>query len=553
MSLMSMRRKMASKLTATILWVIIIVFLVGVVLWSVPRNPSTNATQSEYRPGGNKVLASVNGEKIYADDLDKAFDDILTKNDISPNLDITLNERGRIFTSIIERILTKQILRGFKLSDGKLKEEARKVGEEYASFAVERMRQMAGQQEEYLKAMAKTEDEKKSVKTSDEYFIENIRMFYMQDAKVPVPANPNEKDFRKFFVNQFLMEPKYGNTEEFMKRVRLTVIGRKLVAGLPVNPFTDEYAKKVSTQHVKARWIFVEAEKLTPEAIDAARVKAEKLREDIVKDPASFAKVAEKESNHISSTLGGELGWISGGDTSHGLPAIVEYLIFSQKPTELGPVTQINVQPYMTSMMAAKVGYGFVQAIQVKERTDLEKGFNWETKRTTALDDLKTRYESALGQGYLTLMLAKADVKCESLEVAAYLAMARNQSTDATELMRQALAKEEKELPSYVIGAMSYQVAQATPDSAARIPLLDAALKYADDKAWELHKELGDAYARTKQTEQAIKQYEYAINASSGENEMQVRQDIRGKYKELGHMEGVKAIDEWIAKQESNK
>ncbi|MHB0939334.1 MAG: peptidylprolyl isomerase [Armatimonadota bacterium] len=544
---------MASKQTITIiLWVLIAVFLAGIVFLNVP-NSNQPKPVGNYRDG--KVLVTINGESLDANTFEQAFNDSLMRANKTPDLSETLQERSRIVKYMVQNMVADQVLRGYGIRN--VKKQGAAMADEIATMFLDSVRKATQQQADADLANAKTPEEKNNVRTAKEYFDEQLAQMYMQQGAQP-PAKITEEGFRKFYI-ETLTDPKYGQAEDFMLYVRKRLVGQQIVKrDLRSDLFSDAFAKRVATQQVNARWIFIPAGSMenigesteqifkpqfTAEALQAAEKKARTLREQIVKDPASFAKVASKESQHISRTEGGNLGWISGSSMQANIPAILEYLIFNQKPNELGPVTQITLPgPDPMNTLSAQVGYGFVQVIAETKNPDSPE---WATMKEDFVTTMKRRYEMQLGDGYLCYMIANAEFKFNSKEIEAYMAEAHGQYVEMTKLQKEALS--EKDLPKPVVAALSFRVAMSSRDikGEARIPLLKAALEYAGGSRSDLHMQLADTYLGIKDRENAIKQYENAMN-SAGMGEENVRRAVRAIYVRIGHTEGVKAIDQWL-------
>ena len=554
MSLMSMRRKMASKQTVTIiLWILIAVFLAGIILIGVPSSNRTKP-QVRYRNGVNTVLVTINGTSIDSDTFEQAFNDSFAKSGRTPDLSETLQERSKILTNMAQNIVADQVLRGFGVKN--VKKQATKMAGEIAVMFVDSMRNATKAQAEQDMANA-TAEEKKNVRSAQERLEEQLSQMYLQQGVQP-PTRVTEDGFRKFYV-QALIDPQYGQSEDFLLYVQKRLIGQQIIKrDLPSDLFADAFMKKLAMQQVNARWIFIPAggevavgdskakifqPEFTREALQAAEKKARELREQIVKDPSSFAKVAEKESRHISHTTGGDLGWISGASMQSNNPALLEYLIFSQRPKEIGPVTQITLPgPDPMNPLMAQVGYGFVQVLAESKNPDVPE---WDKMRDEFVNNMQRRYEMQIGEGYLCYMIANADIKYNSKEIEAYMAQAHGQYVKMTNLQKGAL--KEKDLPKSVVAALSYRVAISSRDvkGEEKIELLKAALPFADSGRSDLHLQLADTYRALGKKEEAITQYENAMR-SANMGEEQLRQQVRAIYKQMGYSEGVKAIDQWL-------
>jgi len=549
---------MASKQTITIiLWVLIAVFLVGIVLWNVPRNSKTTTGVSHFRSGPNKVIVTINGEPIYADTFDQAFDDMMNKAEGRIDLTAVLEQRSTIYGDMLQATVAGQVLRGFGIRN--VNRQARELARDFAETTLKQAHLMSEQQAEMEKQQAKTPEEKKNVQSAESLLEEQFRGFYTQ-YKIEPPRKITEAAFLKVYIN-VLTDPQYGEAKKFLPFVNSTLIGREIIKrDLPEDVFSEAYAKKVATQKVNARWIFIAAgskknDVFTPEfsekALQAAKEKAQQLHDEIAKDPAKFAELAEKESRDINTRgQGGDMGWVSGGAENR-LPAILEYLLFSQKPKELGPVTQITM-PGMnpTKPLSNEVGYGFVQVIgEPVERQDLGPGFDWKKEKDDSISMLRKRYEQMMGEGYLLYMVAKADIKFDSKEIERHHAWVRNEFTKATKLDREVLEQDE-DLPGIVKGAFSYLIAMTNPAIRGkdRIPLLETALQYAGDDRWQLHMKLGETLEAVGRKEDAIDQYNYAITAA-GISEGGIRQQVRTIFQRMGYTKGVQEIDQWFKEQ----
>gem|GEM_PF-2107167 len=559
MSLMSMRRKMASKQTITIiLWVLIAVFLVGIVLWNVPRNSKTASGRSHFRSGPNKVIVTINGQPIYADAFDQAFDEMYTKAESRVDLTGILEQRSSIYSDMLQDIVAGQVLRGFGVKN--VSRQARELARDFAKSGLEQSRLMAQQQAEMMMQQAKTPEEKKKVQSAESLLDEQFHSFYAQ-YKVEPPRKITEVTFLKFYT-KVLLDPQYGESQKFMSFVKNTLIGREVIKRyLPEDVFSEALAKKIATQKVNARWIFIAAgskkddkffPEFTAEALRAAKEKAQQLHDEIAKDPAKFSGLAEKESRDVNSRgQGGSLGWVTGGAENR-LPAMLEYLIFTQKPKELGPVTQFTMLGMnMAKPLAFEVGYGFVQVTaEPVERQDLGENYDWKKEKDDAIDMLRKRYEQMIGMGYLIYMVDKADVKFDSKEIARHHAWVHNQFTEASRLELEAL-KQKEDLPEPVKSALSYSVAASNPEVRGedRIPLLETALQYAGDERSNLHYRLGEELEKAGRKDEAIEQFDNAVIAAGG-NAMGMRRQVREIYQRMGYTKGIEEIDQWIKEQE---
>ena len=257
MSLMSMRHKMASTKTATyILWALILVFCAGIALWSVPSGKlRTNDTSQ----GATNVIATINGTNVTAADLN---DEFYGKGENSQarnfNLSNAITARSQAFDNLVDRTVLSQTAEKLHVNPSYF--SLRTLAGELAKLQLSQLRTSAKAQAKSQFDAAKTEEQKKAVKSADATYKEAIANS-LRGAGYTDSGTPTEKDFIKFFVNKFMSKDVEtgGAYEALLSYAQTRFIGEKIARSLPVSPFTEDYAKKLATQDIKASWIFIAA------------------------------------------------------------------------------------------------------------------------------------------------------------------------------------------------------------------------------------------------------------------------------------------------------
>jgi len=531
---------MASKQTATaILWVLIAVFLVGIFLWNVPQNRANRDTND--RVNSPETIATVNGEKITLGEIEKVFDKQFSQPDQHPTIANTLEARKSIFSDAIKTEVIKQTMKQFNLRPDDRK-YAEQVAREYATLQLSDMRKQAEAEQK-----ANQTDKKKTAadkaKTVDQIYTDSIGKFMKEQGGEKEVKNPSDSVFTDWFVKMLTVGKDPAMAERFFEHVRTRQIAEALVKKLPTDPFTPDYVQKIMTKDVHAHWIFIAAKDTTTDAMKAAEDKANKLRAQISAKPSSFEEVARKESDHPASKMdGGDLSWLtSGGATMAMLPVMTEYLAFSQKPKELGPVTQVfHLSRYNPAQN--KFGYAFLRVDDIRTQLDLPKTFDFAKEQTADILRVKQRYLSEMGEAYLTYQQKMAQVLCFKPEFTAYQDDLIGHTAQAAKDYK--LALDDKTLRDDVRGAISYQVLQTTHDFKERIPLLRAALPYADTMMSKLLFDLGLAYEKTGDKASAIEQYTNAHQAAP-DSDQTLRDNLEAAFNRLGDKKDAAEIVEW--------
>lgn len=549
MSLMSMRRKMASKKTATaILWALIAVFIVGVFLWSVPNWNRGSAGRPNGTPSGfdaNKVVVQVGKDKITANEFEDQYAKDTTGS--RPDVDMALEMRKGTLRTLVDRLLLKQALKslGVKDNDGTYRAKAREYTESLLAGFHKTAQDQFDQQQ-------KNKDPKAKPKTLDELFTQQMvdfRKGNSPDGKSP--ATLKEDQFIRWYVNDVLMaKGERGMYDRFVEYAKNLALGDGVAKMLPSDPFAEEYVKALQTKEVKAKWVFIAARRQTQESLAAARKRAESLHDELVKTPANFDAKAMPESlpptdvaltESAGGMLGGPMGgWIQSGDPRAPLSALTEYWAFTLKPGQMSPVSQITVlSPYMP----AQIGYGFVKVEAVRDRADRGKTYDWAKEKVSVMSQTKQRYEAELGRGYLEYMHYAFTPDAKTAELQSYVAENAKDTTRVDKLRKEAL--NDKGIPDEVHASLAYQVALRLPNPADRIPLLIEAVPYASTTISNVHYQLGVAYAGTGKNAEAIAQYHNALSFLD-DSDRTIRDQVRRGFLAIGAKKEAQAITDWL-------
>lgn len=540
MSLMTMRRKMASKKFATtILWILVVVFLLGVVLWSVPKGAMD--PRKGQGPGSSNVIALVDGQKVTAGDFNAKFTEMEAQYG-GATLRTALDIRKQVLEDLLTQQLNDTAMRELRVRLGG--REKNQVATAIARTQLADLRQMADEQAKQQQTAAKTDKKKpKSAKVILEEQLGSVMT--EQSGGTITKKRATEKEFSRWFINDFLLNTKSPVYSKFEEMAKNMLIGEGFAEKMPENPFTPEYLERLKTKEVRARWIFVAAPTADEAGLAAARKTASELRKQVKEKPASFAELAKKNSSDaMTASAGGVLKGQSGEWVSEGglmmMPLIVESTIFSLDPEQISPLTQVSMPSFMPGQ-PEQVGYAIILVDGQRERKAADKA--WKKDKELALLQLEQKYAPEFAKSYLTGLRLRAKIVYKSKELKAYEAQKKMEFTRADKLFAEAL--NDKSLPNAVRAAISYNIAMKTPDMQKRIDMLLEAVSYAGSDVSDIHYELGRAYIETKNVAEAKNQFQYAEMAGN-EYDTQLRENLRAEYKKLGDTASMKRMDAWL-------
>ncbi|HEY3378430.1 MAG TPA: peptidylprolyl isomerase [Armatimonadota bacterium] len=543
-SLMGMRRTMASKQTATIiLWALIAVFVVSAVVM-VPgmfggKNQSKSSRSTQ--PGANVVIASVNGTKITAGELDDEFYAKQEPGTSSYDVNSALGARNGAFDRIVQRLITDQAAKEMHVSLHSW--TLRSLAKDLAQSQVAQMHEMAQQKAKTMADAAKTKEAIKQLQTADQIFAEQMKGF-MQQMGAPANAKIDDETFTRAFVDYVLRKGEGGFYDRFAEMARMRQIGAGVIKTVPVSPYTDAYVQRWMTKEVKASWIFIAASAKTAKGMQEAQDTAKKLRESIIKTPASFATVARASSKDMMSGMnGGSLDWIKGGGSEMSMTSpMAEYLAFAYPKGEISPVVQIALPNPFTG--ASQVGYAFLRVEDERDRAD-RKGYDYAKGKDLALLRTKDRFDAAFADNYLSSQRAMATIERKSPELQYYGAQETNDR--ATMLKLQGQLKDEALLPPVVTAAFKYQVYQVEKDPKTKVKLLESVVPFAGGETAKMQLELGRLYAQVGQKDMALLQFGYlADGAETSDPDQSLHNGLKAEYTKLGDAKGIQRMTEWL-------
>ena len=536
MSLMSMRRKMASTQFAQIIfWVLIVVFIAGVFLWSIPNSGIIGTRGGGYTgdvPGGNVVVATVNGQNIYAGDLDEPVVQPKDPHAEQFTLDNILPARKQIFEMLVERAVTSQAIRAKHIYTWGW--VLRGIGHDLAVQQLADEHDKAREQVKTELAAAKTPEDRKKVKTEQQRVHEGL-ITAMQNLGEDDASSPTEDDYIQTFVTK-MMDPTYSQYDSLHDLALWSLLGEKLVAELPINPCSEDFVKKINTTEVRARWIFVAAKDRTKAAMTAAKTSATQMHDQIVQEnktkPTLFAELAKAHSDDPQSAAkGGELGWISAASRNDVSPMAL-YLAFATNKNEVSPVMNVSG------------GYAFLNVEDTRDQKDLQ-GFSWDRDKKVLMLRAKYMFDDALGQGYVNLQRSYATVVPISAELKYYDAQAKSDQTTAQKLLPQLATN--NSLPPLVTAGFKYVLLLQTKDPKAQIDLMNAIVQYAGSNAPGLQIKLGQAYEAIGDKKDALEQFQWALEGcDSTDYNQTLHQSLRVEFDRLKSDTDVKTVDKWL-------
>ncbi len=579
MSLMSMRRKMASSATI-ILWVLVVVFIIGIVMLSIPGRLPNPSDHGGFVPPNGNTVAVVDGHRISADTLNKLYEE-QTKT-AEPNVDSVLNLRQGIFDKVMGEELTKEALDALHLGGWGLDGRVREFANEYADMQLLQTKKTAAdkfkKQQDDAAAAAKTAaaapkpadattpapanaaasatnaatppaaaKPADKPKTETEFLTSEMEDFVKQNGSQPGMTkltNPTPEQFKHWIVNDFLMS-KNGVYDRFKPFAEQDLIGKAVMSDLkPQRPDSDEIVKKMKTQDVYASFIFVKAAHANADELQKASARAMEVYNRIKAKPDTFALEARKNSGDTSAVRGGNLDWVSAGANS--LPIVAEYQIFTTDKGMLSPVMLMSESDYHNA--TPSTGYGFVRVDKLRPTTSAAaKDFKATDADAMQLARLETgqRYAMSLGSSYISSLRVKANVQINTPELQAYYFDAMGDTVKADAARKAAM--DDPKLPELVKAAFAAYLAPRTSNMADRAKYLERSLPFnsSGSSICVMHQQLGDTYAALKKTKEAIEQYHFAVETAD-ENNLQIRQQVLLSLQHLGDTAYAKTLEDWL-------
>jgi tetratricopeptide (TPR) repeat protein len=541
---------MASSATV-ILWILVVVFLIGVVLLSIPTGNKVQSAPPTFS-GKSGVAATVNGQKIKADVLNKLYAE-QTKSGENLNVDTVTRIREGIFNAVLQKELSKQAMDSLRLGGWGLDGKLREIASEYAQKELLTVKKSAAdkfkkQQDDAKKVTkdAKKADEAKP-KTEAEFLAAEMEDYAKQAAGskpgLAKLTKPTEEQFTRWIVNDFLMS-KTGYYEEFKPFAERLLIGKTVMQKLQPSPTSDEMVKRMQTEERAASFIFIPAEHSTPQDLEKAKTKATDIYNRVKAKPATFGEEANKNSADPSAQEGGNLHWVTAGRNN--LPIIAEYQIFATEMKQnLSPVVLMSEPDYGGGN--PRSGYGFVRVDKVRPLKDSPYKDSDADAKLMARLDVSQRYATSLGSSYVASLRTNAKIEVFTPELRAYYHSAMGDSVQADKDREEAM--NDAQVPELVKAAFAYYLSMRTPDITKRAKYLEQAIPYNGTGATiaNMHQQLGDCYKELKRKDEAIKQYQYAAD-SADPNNTALREQVLKALKELGAKKEAAELADWMKK-----
>ena len=548
MSLMSMRRKMASKRTAQyIVWAIIIVFVAGIFL--VFGGGKYGQMMGTRVAGDEKMIATVNGEKLSAGEFRDRYLEAMGKAPREQQgLEMTLMMREQVVNQLIAQKIAAQQAKALGVKNAwSWDMKVKRIAEEIGKDQIGQMRDMAREQakEELKRANDPVPEGQKKEKPRTESEIFNGMLLQSAQGLGASESDITEKRFLQLFVAKVISKGEEGMYDVLSDYSMNYLIGEKLAKDLPVSPFSESFVEKLYTKEAKASWIFIAATENSKKGLQEAQKKAKGLRDEIAKDISVFPEKARESNDFMSAFQGGSLGSIKPGINSQTQP-IAEYMAMAYEPGTLTPLMAVSVSSPWGG--EPQVGYAFLLTQEVLARDKEEmKGFTWANEKEKLLLRAKLRYAVALGQNYLAVQKLEASINYASTELKYYHARANSKLEDAQKLERTLMA--DQTLPAEVSNAFKYRVAttQYADDLQKRAELFSQ-IKSGGGKEEmpKMYFDIGSAHVEKGENEKALKAFEMVVALSEDNTDPKMHRDLKAQYIKLKDAAMVKKMDEWL-------
>lgn len=556
MSLMKLRKKLASrrnKMSAAqvILWGLVAVFVISIGVTGMYGGGRGSGGGGFFGFLGNasgKIVATVNGKPVREGEMTKQYELVVKELTSAPGIDEITKYRQSAFSMAVLTVLKASLLKTMRADLGWT--TASDYAKEYAQKMVNDAHNSVTASQKTDKEKAKTADEKAKLKTDaqalSDYYDGMIKQM-AGDKGTTISKPIDDKKFTEFYINKFLLSNEAGGIKDrFLDYLKVQRLGEAYVRTIQ-DPFTADFAKKLATQDVHARIIFIAAKNTSPEAWQEAEKKANALHDTLVKTPAGFAVAATKDSSDMETKAkGGDLGWVSAGQNKTSVP--MEYLAYITPKGQVSPVMPMFKQSYTGN----QVGYFFMKTEDFKPRSKPDEA--WDKNKDFAVTALRQRYGYELGQTCLDYQMAQANIQCKTEELASYLADMRGDPKGASVHRKNAYANDPK-LDKIVRAAFALKLADETRDYNERVKYYIEAAQFAGTSSREasIFLEIGKAYAdMTPQNKaEALKYFGQALE-KTGADDRNMREQLKEWYGKLGEKAKVKELDKWLTEHPAN-
>lgn len=262
---------------------------VGIALWSVPGknlfgNPSGSTSQYN-GPGADSPAFTLNGETVTYGEVRDSYDTLIggDKAQEPKNIAAITEAHEAAQQQLILHKLTEQALKSFKISVDD--DYLRSIANDYALLFMEDARNQAKQA--YLKQSQSAKPGDKT-KSEDELLQDGLVNFMQANGATDV-TKVTPENFMTWFVDDFMMaDPPQGQHEKLAKNGMTCRLGEEMMKSFPVNPLTDEFMRKLVSQQVRGRFIFVAAKTPTPQGLQEAENSANAAYNKVLKGPEEF-------------------------------------------------------------------------------------------------------------------------------------------------------------------------------------------------------------------------------------------------------------------------
>lgn len=337
-----------------------------------------------------------------------------------------------------------------------------------------------------------------------------------QPSKAEVEA---EVSAMKEMYGQEVLEM-YGYTDAALKEIATMQLAfQKLVDEIAGEIEVSEQAIKESYEQVRASHILVRVDTDMPEAWEAAEARAEEILSLL--DGMDFAEAAKTYSDDGSAEAGGDLGFISRGQTVQPF----EDAVFSM---EIGEVS---------GLVKSEFGYHIIKVTDKKTA----EGEEFEAVKDQIRERLIEEEKAVLFSNWLTEQRNKADIVVIDRQLAAFQHVLNEEYEDAVKAYREAI--DENPANGFLWSSIGQVYIQMDEIDKA-IEAYEQAVQHSANDG-QLHLMLGSLYQETEQNDKAIAAYLKASELSSGD--IMTQFIVRTVLEEMGAEDAAAEVDERIA------
>lgn len=312
----------------------------------------------------------------------------------------------------------------------------------------------------------------------------------------------------------------YGYTDAELRTIVTRQLQfRQLVADLTSDISISDQAVKDSYEQVQASHILVRVESDEPEAWDNAKAVAERILQELA--TTDFAEAAQLYSDDSSASAGGDLGYISRGQTV----APFEEAAFS---LEVGEVSDL-----------VKTDFGY-HIIKVTDKK-LAEGEEFEAEKESLLEQLAEKERARIFSEWLAEQKSNAKIVILDQQLLAYEHLLKGEYELAVEAYQKAVKENPSNPYLYASLGQAYLYLDQLEEA---IVQYETAVEHGQNDGY-LQLALASLYMEAERNDEAVIAFLRASELNSSDIFIQMM--IRSVLAELGDEEAVAVVDERIA------